>query len=164
MNLQQVGNRMNTKKQPVSDVEEPKTVKEPMVVHEGEDWKDKYIRAVADYQNLEKRSRDQVQEARLYASEIVMGRLLPVVDTFAKVQAHIKDVGFDLAYKQLLAVLEEQGVEKMTVVGKPFNPHEMECIEVVEGQSDIVIEETLAGYMFRNKVLRVAQVKVGKKV
>ena len=75
MNLQQVGNRMNTKKQPVSDVEEPKTVKEPMVVHEGEDWKDKYIRAVADYQNLEKRSRDQVQEARLYASEIVMGRL-----------------------------------------------------------------------------------------
>ena len=157
---------MNTKNKPVSDVEEPKITEEPVIVSEGnevDEWKNKYIRAMADYQNLEKRSRDQLQETRLYASEIVMARLLPVVDTFTKVKEHIKDMGFDLAYKQLMALLQEQGIEKMTVVGKPFNPHEMECIEVVEGESDIVIEETLAGYMFRNKVLRVALVKVGKK-
>lgn len=127
-------------------------------------WKDKYIRAMADYQNLEKRSRDQLQEARLFASEIVMGRLLPVVDTFTKVQEHVKDVGFDLAYKQMLAVLEEQGVAKMSVLGALFNPHEMECIEVIDGKNDTVLEEVLAGYMFRGKVLRVALVKVGKEM
>lgn len=125
-------------------------------------WKDKYIRALADYQNLEKRSLEQIQEARLFAAEIVFSRLLPVVDTFDKVSEHSKDSGFDLAYKQLLAVLKEQGVLKMVVVGKPFNPHEMECIEVVDGENDIIVEETRSGYTFRGKVIRVAQVKVGK--
>ena len=133
-------------------------------------WKDKYIRAMADYQNLEKRSLEQVRDARLFAAEIVISRLLPVVDTFDKVSEHIKDAGFDLAYKQLLSVLKEQGVERIVVVGKPFNPHEMECIEVVDlpvlagGENDIIVEETLPGYTFRGKVLRVAQVKVGKQM
>jgi len=125
-------------------------------------WKDKYIRAMADYQNLEKRSLEQVQDARLFAAEIVISRLLPVVDTFDKVSEHIKDAGFDLAYKQLLLVLKEQGVERIVAVGKPFNPHEMECIEVVEGENDIIVEEMLPGYKFRGKVLRVARVKVGR--
>jgi molecular chaperone GrpE (heat shock protein) len=48
-------------------------------------------------------------------------------------------------------------------MGKPFDPHEMECIEVVEGPENEVVEESLPGYLFRGKVLRVAQVKVGKK-
>lgn len=132
-------------------------------------WKDKYIRAMADYQNLEKRSLEQVQDARLFAAEIVISRLLPVVDTFDKVSEHIKDAGFDLAYKQLLSVLKEQGVERIVVVGKPFNPHEMECIEVVDlpagkagVENDIIVEETLPGYTLRGKILRVARVKVGR--
>lgn len=149
---------MNTKNKPVSDVEEP------MVVDEVQEWKDKYIRGLADYQNLEKRSTDQIQTVRMFASEIVLRKLLPVVDTFVKAREHIQDTGFDLALKQLLAVLEEQGVTKMSVVGKKFNPHEMECVEVVGGENDIVVEETLSGYMFRSKVLRVALVKVGKKI
>ena len=128
-----------------------------------EEWKTKCMRALADYQNIERRSREEKNEVRLYASEIILGRLLPVVDTFGKVKAHINDMGFELAYKELLAVLEEQGVKKMDVVGKEFNPHEMECIEVVEGEDNIVMEETLPGYRFYEKTLRVAQVKVGKK-
>lgn len=149
MNLQKVGN-MKKADDKVKDIAEEV------------DWKDKYIRAMADYQNLEKRSLEQVQDARLFAAEIVISRLLPVVDTFDKVSEHIKDAGFDLAYKQLLSVFKEQGVERIVAVGKPFNPHEMECIEVVEGENDIIVEETLPGYIFRGKVLRVAQVKVGK--
>jgi len=38
----------------------------------------------------------------------------------------------------------------------------MECIEVVEGKDNIVIEELLPGYTLHGKMLRVAQVKVGK--
>ena len=89
-----------------------------------EEWKNKYLRALADYQNL--------------------------------------DPGLDLTYKELLAVLEEQGVEKIEIVGRQFNPHEMECIEVIEGKNDEVVEEVLPGYRFRGKIIRVAQVKVGK--
>lgn len=127
------------------------------------DWKNKYLRALADYQNLEKRTREQVSEARTFASEVVLARLLSVVDTFRKAKEHLKDPGLDLAFKELDAVLVEQGAEKMEVVGLPFNPHEMECIEVVEGADNKVVEEVLPGYRFRGKVLRVAQVKVGKK-
>lgn len=130
---------------------------------EADEWKSKCIRAIADYQNLERRSREEKNEVRLYASELILGRLLPVIDTFSKAKAHLNDVGLDLAFKELTAVLDEQGVKRMDVVGKEFNPHEMDCIEVVEGNDNEVIEETLPGYRFYEKVLRVAQVKVGKK-
>lgn len=134
------------------------------VLAEVEEWKNKYLRALADYQNLEKRAQAEVSEARKFAAEGILLRLLPVVDTFQKVKVHLRDVGFDLAYKELEAVLTEQGVAKMDVVGKTFNPHEMECIEVVEGKDNIVVEEVLPGYTFRGKVLRVAHVKVGKTI
>lgn len=127
-----------------------------------EEWKTKYLRALADYQNLERRTREEKNEVRNFASEIILTRLLPVVDTIKKAKDHLKDTGLDLAYKELIAVLDEQGVHAMDVVGKVFNPHEMECIEVVAGEDNIVIEESMPGYTFRGKVVRVAQVKVGK--
>lgn len=129
---------------------------------EVEEWKSKYLRALADYQNLERRSQEEKERVRTFAAEIILTRLVPVVDTLGKAQEHLKDAGLDLALRELWAVIEEQGVEKIETVGKVFNPHEMECIEVVEGAENEVVEETLSGYRFRGKVLRVAQVKVGK--
>ncbi|MBP9813888.1 nucleotide exchange factor GrpE [Candidatus Woesebacteria bacterium] len=129
---------------------------------ETEEWKTKYMRVLADYQNLDKRAQDQVGEARKFAAEMILQRILPVLDTFTKVKNHIKDMGFDLAYKELLAVIEEQGVTPIKVLGEQFDPHQMECIEVVSGKDNEVVEELLVGYMFRGKVLRIAQVKVGK--
>lgn len=127
-----------------------------------EEWKSKYLRALADYQNLEKRSRQAAGEVRRFAAEGVLERLLPVVDTLSRAKAHINDQGFNLALKELQAVLQEQGVERIGVVGKQFNPHEMECIEVVDGEDNIVVEELLSGYRIGGKILRVAQVKVGR--
>ncbi len=129
---------------------------------QAEEWKAKYMRVLADYQNLDKRAETQVGEARKFAAEMILQRILPVLDTFTKVKNHIQDMGFDLAYKELLAVIEEQGVTSIKVLGEQFDPHRMECIEVVNGKDNEVVEELLAGYMFRGKVLRVAQVKVGK--
>jgi molecular chaperone GrpE len=130
--------------------------------NEVEEWKIKYMRVLADYQNLDKRAAEQVSDARKFAAEMILLRMLPVVDTFGKVKMHIKDMGFDLAYKELMAVLSEQGVTQIKVLGEQFDPHTMECIEVVEGKDNEVVEELLPGYEFRGKVLRVAQVKVGK--
>ena len=128
-----------------------------------EEWKNKYLRALADYQNLERRTGEEKKQIRQYASEYILGRLLPVIDTFKRATHHLKDAGLDLAFKELEAVLEEQGVERIETMGKVFNPHEMECIEVVEGEDGKVVEETLAGYRIGEKILRVAQVKVGQK-
>jgi molecular chaperone GrpE len=131
-------------------------------VNDADEWKMKYMRVLADYQNLEKRTNERVSEVRQYAAEVLLTRLLPVVDTFGKVNEHLKDTGLTLAYKELLSVLTEQGVEHIDVLEKPFDPTEMDCIEVVDGKDDTVVEEVQPGYRFRGKVLRVARVKVGK--
>ncbi len=127
-----------------------------------EEWKIKYLRALADYQNLEKRKNDEVKEIRRFAGEMMLVRLLPIVDTFERALKHSNDQGLAIALKEFAGYLTELGVKKIDVVGKTFNPHEMECIEVVEGEENKVIEELLPGYTLHGKIIRVAQVKVGK--
>lgn len=128
-----------------------------------EDWKNKYLRALADYQNLEKRKSEEIGEVRKFAGEIILTKLLPIVDTFERAQQHLDDPGLSLALKELDVFLADLGVKKLETRGKAFNPHEMECIEVMSGDDNIVIEETLPGYTLHGKVIRVAQVKVGKR-
>jgi len=128
-----------------------------------EEWKNKYLRALADYQNLEKRTHRQIEETRKFAAEVFLVRLLPVIDTLQRAQEHLKDQGLALALKEVDALLSEFGMSRIKTVGEVFNPHEMECVEVGEGEENKVIEEVLPGYRMHHKVLRVAHVKVGKK-
>lgn len=127
-----------------------------------EEWKEKYLRALADYHNLEKRKTAETMEVRRYAGEILLIKLLPVIDTFEQAQAHLNDAGLAISLKKVASFLDEQGVKKIEVVGRAFNPHEMECIEVADGEDNQVMEEVLPGYTFRGKLIRAAKVKVGK--
>jgi len=129
-----------------------------------EEWKNKYLRVLADYQNLEKRTQLEKAEIRKFAAEVVVTRLLPAIDTLAKAKVHLQDAGLTLALKELETALAELGVTKIDVLGSEFNPHEMECIEVVAGPDNEVVEELLPGYRLHEKIIRIAQVKVGKKV
>ncbi len=129
-----------------------------------EEWKSKYFRALADYQNLEKRVKAERTELVKYASEKIIYELLAVLDTLEKAERHLSDPGLTLGVKSFWMVLAGNGVKRIEVLGKKFNPHEMECVEVVESEKeDEVIEEVRAGYKLEDKVIRVAQVKVGKK-
>lgn len=129
-----------------------------------EEWKSKYLRALADYQNLEKRVGGERQEIVKYAAGRVIHDLLAILDTLEKAEIHLKDPGLSLGVKNFRSVLEANGLKKIDVLGKKFDPLEMECIEVVgESRGDDVIEELRAGYKLGDKVIRVAQVKVGKK-
>lgn len=129
---------------------------------QAEEWKNKYLRALADYQNLEKRTHADKEETRKFAVAVFLERLLPVVDTLERAQGHLSDTGLALALKELAAILSEFGVERMKTEGQAFNPHEMECVEAVDGKENEVVEEVLPGYRLHGKLLRVAQVKVGK--
>ncbi|MEK7544142.1 MAG: nucleotide exchange factor GrpE [Patescibacteria group bacterium] len=130
---------------------------------QAEEWKSKYLRALADYQNLEKRSGLEKAEIRGYAAQSVITRLLPVVDTLERAQKHLEDSGLALVLKELDAFFASQGVVKFMVAGALFDPGSMECIEVVDGEDNVVVQELLPGYMLHGKIIRVAQVKVGKK-
>jgi molecular chaperone GrpE len=146
----------------VDDTKWVKKIEE--IEKERDEWKAKCMRALADYQNLERRNREEREEIRKFAGEIVIVKMLSAIDTLKKAKDHLKDAGLDLAYKEFKDVLLGQGMEEIKTVGEDFNPHEMECIEVVGGEENKVIEEVRAGYRLYGKVLRVAQVKVGKNI
>lgn len=128
-----------------------------------EEWKGNYLRALADYHNLEKRSEEEKSGVHAFAAEMVLVKLLPIVDTLERAQAHLKDEGLGLALKELESFLALHGVKKIHVLETAFDPGSMECIEVVEGQENMVVGELRTGYTLHGKVIRVAQVKVGKK-
>jgi molecular chaperone GrpE len=128
---------------------------------DAEEWKNKYLRALADYQNLVKRTEGDMQDMRLYATEQFLKKLLPVVDTLEIAMHHVKNEGLDLAMKELHAVLNAYGVEKIEVAGIPFDPHVMECIEVIDGEKDHVVKVLNAGYRMHGKLLRPSKVQVG---
>ncbi len=140
-----------------------KTEEADVLEKQVEEWKGKYLRALADYQNLEKRTYTEKEEIQKFAAENMLERLLPVLDSFELAQRHLNDQGLALALKEWYAFLTERGVQKIETLGRDFNPHEMECIEVIDGEENKVIEEVLPGYTLFDRVLRVAQVKVGKK-
>jgi molecular chaperone GrpE len=129
-----------------------------------QEWKAKYLRALADYQNLEKRISQNWEEQTKYAAEKIIYDLLSVYDTLEKAKVHLQDKGLSLGVGSFWAVLENNGLAKIEVLGKKFDPNFMECVEVVASDKEgEVVEEVRAGYTLWGKVIRVAQVKVGKK-
>jgi molecular chaperone GrpE len=124
-------------------------------------WKKKYLRALADYQNLEKRTHEHVNESRNYASAHIIRELLPVLDNLKRASKHLADDGLAHIVRQFNAVFQDVGVTRIEVVGKPFDPMEMECTALVDGENGVVVEELVAGYRMHEKVIRPAQVNVG---
>ena len=126
-------------------------------------------RVLADYQNLEKRTAEEKQELIKSASRGLILRLLPALDTLVIAQKHTNDQGLKLSVRQLFDILEKEGVVKIETMGENFDPKYMEAVTIVEvdpstgsGQEGKVVEELRPGYMLDDKVLRVAQVVVGR--
>lgn len=123
-------------------------------------WK----RALADYQNLEKRTREERIEFVRFAAKNLIEKLLVVIDDLEKAQIHLKDQGLALALKKLEALLKEEGVERIETSGKEYDIHTMEAIAIGEGEAENkVVEQLRTGYTMHGAVLRAAQVKVSKK-
>lgn len=147
----------------VEEIPEPAAVSpDETSAKEIEEWKQKYIRALADYQNLEKRAAAREDEIRKFAGEVILRKLLSPLDTLEQAAKHLDDEGLRLSLKELVATLTSVGVKRMNVVKQPFDPYTMECVDVIEGENEVVMEEVTPGYTYFDKVLRVAQVKVGK--
>ncbi len=121
-------------------------------------------RALADYQNLEKRAVGERREWIKTANKDLLLRLLPGLDTLMLAAKHVTDQGLKLSIEKFLEILKNEGVEKIEAVGKVFDPASMECIETVVGQEGMVIEELQSGYHQYDNMLRPAQVKVGSEI
>lgn len=105
-------------------------------------------RALADYQNLEKRFEKEKAETIRYANQTLMLRLLGITE------------GLEMVMKQFQELLEEQGFEKVAIaVGDAFDNTTMEAID---GEGAIVDTVYSHAYRLHDKIIRHGRVKVRK--
>ncbi len=135
---------------------------------------DRLLRLQAEFENYRKRVNRERGEFIRYALEDLICDLLPVVDNFERAiaSAHQHDnshallQGVEMVYKQVRDILAKRGLERIETLGKKFDPREHEAVMQVESEEhpdNTVIEESLAGYKLKNKVIRPAMVKVSQK-
>lgn len=127
-------------------------------------WKNKYLRALADYQNLERRVAEQLTTQQKKANKNLILKFLEVLDDLEKGELFVSDSGLKLIKEKFVKILEEEGVKQIDVLGKPFDPQVAECTAVIQGNKDnIVVEVIRKGYQLNEEIIRVARVKVEKK-
>jgi molecular chaperone GrpE len=120
-------------------------------------------RALADYQNLEKRIAEEKSSWIKTANKDLLLKLLPGLDSLLLAEKHTQDEGVRISIKHFLDILEQDGVKKIETVGKDFDPNLMEAIGTAEGENGKIIEEARTGYTLFGSILRPAQVIVGKR-
>ena len=138
------------------------------------DWKERYARTLADFDNYRKRMARDREELAQFAAKDILKDLLPTVDNLALAldKAENKEdpfvQGVKLAYDGFLKVLADHGATPLDSVGEPFDTNfhdalaQLPSADVPEGT---VMNEVKRGWMLHGKLLRAAQVVVsaGKK-
>ena len=128
------------------------------------DLENQFKRAVADYRNLEKRFDEEKREYVKFANRDMLLRLIPAFDTLFLAEKFISDESIKLTVRHLSDVLRDIGVERVVTDGQMYNPEFMEVVSTEDGGEDKVLEELRPGFTLNGKLLRPAQVKVGKKL
>lgn len=138
------------------------------------EYLDKYKRSLAEMENLRKRTVVEKQESLRYANFNIISDLLVILDDFNRAidsgKSGITDLnnyiqGIEMIEKHFLDLLfKKYGVKKYGESGEEFNPTIHQALMMEEGDFDkeIVIELFRNGYMLHDRVIRPAQVKVGK--
>ena len=136
------------------------------------EFKDKWMRATADYKNFKRRADTERAELIRSASAGVLLKLLPIVDDFDRAEANIPAEIADSAWwggtrliaQKLRALLESEGVKPIEALGADFDPHLHDAVlyEDAEGQDGKVIEDLQKGYRLHDRILRPTMVKVGR--
>ncbi|MFX1282257.1 MAG: nucleotide exchange factor GrpE [Promethearchaeota archaeon] len=137
----------------------------------------KYLRALADYENLEKRTRTERARIVKEANERLLLKLVDLADSFEKAEIdmsskeksshHSVIEGFQSVRKQFNTILKNEGVERIQAIGEKFDPNFHEVVFVKSNpdtEEDIILEEVQIGYLLNSKVLRPTKVVIAKNV
>jgi molecular chaperone GrpE len=138
------------------------------------EWKDKYLRLFAEFDNFRKRSIRERHELLVSASGDVIKDLLTVVDDFDRaIRANegLEDIdvvkeGFSLIHNKMMKRLEAKGLKPIDAQGKPFDTDFHESITQIPAPSEElkgkVLDEVEKGYLLNDKVLRFSKVVIGQ--
>ncbi len=136
---------------------------------ESENWKEKYLRKMAEFDNFRRRTRLEQEQSRAYVTESVVTGLLPVLDDFDRMLIGMAESNdpyrkaVEMIFGKLRLYLQSFGVERFESIGKPFNPAEHEALSAqptADFPPGTVINVIAPGYKMNDRVLRHAQVVV----
>lgn len=131
--------------------------------HKSEDYKERYLRSLADYKNLINRLNEEKQKAMDFANENVMRDLIVIVNDIEIALSHIEDDAMKKILEKLITVLNKHGLKEIEIVENEseFNPDLHEAIESREGPNNIILQVYRKGYLLNNKLIQPAIVAVG---
>lgn len=151
---------------------EPKNKLEDCEIFKNEaaEYKDKYLRLLADMENTRKRMQKEKQELTQYSIERLLTEFLTPIDHMENALKFTQDqsdevkhwaLGFQMILNQFKDVLANNGVKAFESEGMSFDPYIHDAIEIVEGKEPgIIIKEYMKGYKMGERVIRPARVKV----
>lgn len=136
-----------------------------------EDLTDRLKRSMAEFDNFRKRSEKEKATMFDMGARSIAEKILPVVDNFERAMVAAPKEGdgkafadgITMIYNQLKKTLEDFGVKPIDCVGQAFDPNFHNAVMHVEDESlgeNVVAEELLKGYMYKDSVLRHSMVKV----
>ncbi len=182
---QQVGNEnKEVKQEETTTVETPATdkVAEEEVTgadkvaqqnNEAEEWKDKYIRLSAEFDNYRKRTLREKMDLIESGGEDVIKLMLGVMDDFDRALGAMQSAtdvasvreGVELISQKMRDALKTKGVSEIEAVGEPLNTDLHEAVAKFpagEDKKGKVIDVVQKGYKLKEKVIRYAKVVVGE--
>lgn len=132
------------------------------------DLYDKYLRTLAEYDNFKKRTQKEKEELSSFVAADVIGKLLPVMDNLERALSAAEEktpfvLGVEQVYRQCFEIFEKMEVTKIEAVGKEFDPNVHNAVMHIEDENlgaNVVAEELMAGYKYKEKVIRYSMVKV----
>jgi molecular chaperone GrpE len=136
---------------------------------EVQDAKDRYLRTLAEMDNMRRRHERDRQDLLKFASEKLLQDLLPVLDSFEKATAaggaeagNAVVEGIRMVHKQLTHVLETNGLKAVEATGKSFDPNLHQAIQRIEGdvEAETVKDEYQRGYTLNGRLIRPSMVSV----
>jgi molecular chaperone GrpE len=136
---------------------------------ERDDLLDTTRRLQADFENYRKRVLREQTALVDRATEGLIEQLLPVLDGFELATVNLDGVdeqvrkGIELAFAELVSVLERAGLQRIDALGAPFDPNEHEAVLQDDGDGEPHVGAVLrTGWKLSGRVLRPAMVKVSK--
>lgn len=146
---------------------EPKEVVKEVIkeVEVNLDYKEQYLRALADYKNLQRKVDEERKSLFEIATIGVLEQLIPTLDLLHQAEIFIKDPGLKMVIAQFEKTIEDMGLTELKLDGTEYDPHTAEVVDMIEesGKENIVKEVVKRGYKVHERVVRIAQVKVTKK-
>lgn len=145
------------------EVDGRKVARFELIKEDKDDLQNKYLRALADYQNLLKQSAKDREEFVKYANEQLIMEIIPVYDNLKTSLEHVDDEvqkngwleGIKYVIKQFKDILNNLGIEEIETEGKKFDHKTMEAME---GMGEKVKKEVRPGYKLKGKVIIPAKV------